>query len=66
MNAEELIIGLFTNCGKFVGYKANIAGVKVVFVPAAYTSQTSDADIFTRLRVSRTVMEKFLSVGIVV
>ena len=24
----------------FVGYKANIAGVKVVFVPAAYTSQT--------------------------
>ena len=25
----------------FVGYKANIAGVKVVFVPAAYTSQTS-------------------------
>ena len=50
----------------FVGYKANIAGVKVVFVPAAYTSQTSDAEIFTRLRVSRTVMEKFLSVGIVV
>ena len=50
----------------FVGYKANIAGVKVVLVPAAYTSQTSDADIFTRLRVSLTVMEKFLSVGIVV
>ena len=30
----------FYQLGLFVGYKANMAGVKVVFVPAAYTSQT--------------------------
>ncbi|MEG4634370.1 transposase [Microcoleus sp. AR_TQ3_B6] len=49
----------------FVGYKANIAGVLLVFVPPAYTSQTSDADIFTQSRVNPIGMVRFLSVDIV-
>jgi hypothetical protein len=67
LNAEELIIGLFTNCECLLGIKLILLALKL------YLSQrpiqvkpVPDADIFTRLRVSRTVMEKFLSVGIVV
>ncbi|MEH2048277.1 transposase [Nostoc sp.] len=34
----------------FVGYKANIAGVRVIFVPPAYTSQTCVRFVLEKLR----------------
>ena len=67
LNAEELIIGLFTNCVCLLGIKLILLALKLYLSHRhIQVKPVPDADIFTRLRVSRTGMEKFLSVGIVV